>query len=125
MHRFLRSFGFAMAGIFDVFHTQPNFRFHCFAAILVLILGMFFGVELYEWLWLALAIALVLSAELFNTAIESLTDLASPAIHPLAKKAKDAAAGAVLVLSLFAIAVAGVIFLPKLLDILRLWATVD
>lgn len=120
MDRFIRSFGFAMAGIFDAFKTQPNFRFHCVAAIFVLFLGLFLEVETYEWLWLVVAIALVLSAELFNTAIESLTDLASPDIHPLAKRAKDAAAAAVLVLALFAIAVGGLVFLPKLLEVLGL-----
>ncbi|WP_028295531.1 diacylglycerol kinase family protein [Olivibacter sitiensis] len=118
MHKFLRSFGFALDGIISAFKTQPNFRFHCVATLLVVILGVFLKISAFEWLWLALAIAMVLAAELLNTAIESLTDLASPNIHPLAKRAKDTAAAAVLVIAAFAIAVAAVILLPKLLSLL-------
>ena len=69
-----------------------------------------------EWCWITLAIGLVLLAEMFNTAIEYLTDLASPEIHPLAKKTKDVASGAVLIAALVAVVIGLLIFLPKLLS---------
>lgn len=80
------------------------------AIIVSISLSFYFSISLLEWIFILLSIALVVSAELFNTAIEALTDLSSKHIHPLAKIAKDCAAGAVLVVSLFALLVGILIF---------------
>lgn len=119
MSRLRRSFFYAVEGIKHTFKGQQNFKFHVFAAILAIVLGFALGLSQGEWMWLLVAIALVLAAELFNTALESLTDLASPAIHPLAKVAKDAAAGAVLVMALFALLIGILLFVPKLLALIQ------
>ena len=74
--------------------------------------GVLLGISRLEWALVALAVAGVWTAELVNTAIEALTDLASPAYHPLAGKAKDVAAGAVLLAALGALAVGALVFGP-------------
>jgi len=68
-----------------------------------------------EWCWITLAIGLVILSEMFNTAIEYLTDLVSPEMHPLAKKTKDVASGAVLIAALMAVVIGLFIFIPKFL----------
>lgn len=97
-----------------MFQSEMNARIHLVITILVIISGIVFRVNLTEWAILALCIGSVLAAEGFNTAIEHLTDLASPEHHPLAGKAKDTAAGAVLICAI-ASSIAGLlIFVPKL-----------
>lgn len=91
-------------------------RFHLLAAVAAVLLGVAFGIGPGEWLWVGLAIAFVWSAELVNTAVERLVDLVSPERQPLAKAAKDTAAGAVLVAAVFAVLVGCTVFGP------RLWA---
>ena len=89
-------------------------RFHLAATVLVLGLSWYFQLTQTEWLFISLAITSVWTAELFNTAIEALTDLNTKEIHPLAKVAKDCAAGAVLITSLFALIAGGIVFFPYL-----------
>jgi len=110
MKKFFKGFKFAFEGLFYAFKTQMNMRFHFAAAIVAILLALFFSISLIEWLFILLSIALVISAELFNTAIEALTDLATKEIHPLAKIAKDCAAAAVLIVSVFALVVGVIIF---------------
>jgi diacylglycerol kinase len=109
-----KSFGFAFNGLRTVFITQPNARIHLVAAVLVVAAGFYFKISRTEWLFITVAIALVWLAEAFNTALEYLTDLASPQFHHLAGKAKDCAAAAVLIAAFMALAVAGIVFLPKM-----------
>ena len=116
----LLSFKYAFAGLADMVRTQVNARIHLAAATSVLIAGWFFQLSATEWALLFICIAGVLAAEAFNTALEYLTDLVSPGIHPLAGKAKDAAAAAVLLVSIGAIAVGLLIFLPKFFSFLNL-----
>lgn len=111
LRRWQRSAGFAWAGLVTVWRTQPNFRIEVFAALLATVLGYGLHVNLAP-IWLACA--LVLSLEVVNTALEALTDLASPEIHPLAKVAKDAAAGAVLLASCFSVLVGLAVLGPAL-----------
>ena len=113
----LKSFSYAFAGIKDLFKTQPNAQIHLFVALCVLIAGFFFNISTIEWCILSLTMALVLSAEGFNTAIEYLTDLVSPDHHPLAGKTKDVAAGAVLISAIAAVIVGLLIFLPKMIQL--------
>ena len=114
LRRRINSFRFAFRGLADLFRTQANARIHLGAALLVLALGFWLNISRLEWLALALCMALVLALEAVNTALEYLTDLISPGEHPLAGKAKDAAAAAVLVAAVGALAVGALVFLPKL-----------
>jgi diacylglycerol kinase (ATP) len=107
------SFGYAFEGIFYLIRTQRNAQIHCAIALAVIIAGLFFGIEHSDWLALAGMITLVLAAEGINTAIEAVVDLASPQRHPLAKIAKDVAAGTVLLTALGAVAVGLIVFLPR------------
>lgn len=116
----LKSFSYAFAGIKDLFKTQPNAKIHLVVAICVIIAGFFFQVSTTEWCILAITMAMVLSAEAFNTALEYLTDLVSPDHHPLAGKTKDVAAGGVLISAIAAVIVGLIIFLPKLMTLLNL-----
>lgn len=108
----IRSFRFAIAGIGKVIKSENNFRFHLFAAFCVLIAGFWLQISHTEWLFIILAIAMVLVAEAFNSAIEKLVDIASPQIHPLAGWIKDVAAGAVLLAAIAAAIIGLVVFVP-------------
>ena len=114
---FFQGFGYAFDGIINSIKSEVNLKFHLVAAFLVIAMGAFFQISSNEWLWILLAIFLVLAAEVMNTAIESLCNLVSSEYHPLIKKTKDAAAGAVLLLSLFALICGFIVFLPKIIDI--------
>ena len=114
----LNSFRYAIAGIVSMVGSQANVKLHLLAAVLVIVAGCYFDLSLTEWCLVALAIASVLAVEGFNTALEHLTDLVSPEQHPLAGKAKDVAAGAVLLAALGAAAVGLLVFLPKIWAIL-------
>jgi diacylglycerol kinase len=101
---------YAGRGVRVMMWDEPNGRIHLAATVLVLVAGAAFHLSRIEWCWIVAASAAVWAAEGFNTAIEALTDLASPAIHPLAARAKDVAAGAVLVTAIAA-AVIGLLIL--------------
>jgi len=94
-------------------------QFHVAAAAAAVALGLYAGLTGGEWLWIALAIAFVWSAELINTAVERAVDLYGPEHTPLGKAAKDTAAAAALVASAFALVVALAVLLPALVDRLR------
>src|SRR5690606_32327934 len=117
-HSFFRSFSFALAGILSAFRTEQNFKFHSGAAVAAVALAVFLDISANEWLWIALAVALVMGAELMNTAIESLANHVSAEQHPLIRVAKDCAAGAVLMMAIFALVCGSVIFAPKILRFL-------
>jgi diacylglycerol kinase len=110
----LYSFGYAWRGLQDLLKSQPNAQIHALATFVVFIAGSWVGLDRWEWVAIALCIALVMALEAINTALEYLTDLVSPDYHPLAGKAKDVAAGAVLFAAIMAVVVAAIIFLPKL-----------
>lgn len=110
----IASFGYAFEGIFEVIQSQSNFKIHFLATFLVLLAGYYFSISTTEWCLVVGCITLVLSAETFNTAIEHLTNLVSPEYHILAKKTKDAAAGAVLLIAIGATIIGFIIFLPKI-----------
>jgi diacylglycerol kinase len=111
----LRRFAWAGRGVIVHFQTQENARIHVGAAILTVAAGFFFGISRDEWIAVILAIGLVMTAEAFNTAIEAVVDLASPEQHPLAGRAKDVAAGAVLLAAVTAVLVGILVFGPRLL----------
>lgn len=109
----LRSFRFAFAGIRYVL-GEPNFRIQLAAAVVVLVAAALLRVRPGEWLALILVSLAVLLMEMLNTAVEALVDLAAPQPHPLAKVAKDVAAGAVLTSALAAVVVGVYVFAPHL-----------
>ncbi len=101
-----------MEGILTALKEQ-NFKFHLVSAIIVILAGLLTGLTAVEWSIILMVIFLVIGAELINTAIERVVDLASPEFHPIAKQAKDVAAGAVLVFALASVIIGLLIFLPK------------
>lgn len=109
-----RGFRWAGAGVLQTVKSQRNMKIHLRITAIVLALGLFFGLSQVEWLFLFLAITLVLVAEMLNTAVEVVVDLVSPDPHPLAGRAKDIAAGAVLLAALHAVAAGILIFGPHL-----------
>ncbi len=112
LRKYLRSFGYAFEGIITA-STEQNFKSHIVSAVIVILAGYFTGLSRTEWYIVLLLIALMFALEMINTAIERVVDLASPNLHPLAKQAKDIAAGAVLVFALFSAIIGLLIFLPK------------
>ncbi len=118
MKTLLRSFRFALEGIGYVVRTQRNARVHLVIGGCAIALAAVLGLRPIEWAVLALTIGLVLTAEALNTVIELAVDLLTQRIHPMAKSAKDAGAGAVLIAAITAVAVGVFLFGP------RLWALI-
>jgi diacylglycerol kinase len=108
MHKFFKSFGYAWSGITVAFAEQLNLKIHSAITVVVIAMGFYFHITRTEWIILVLCIALVISLELINTAIENLVDLVTLERKPLAGKIKDIAAGAVLIASV-ASAITGII----------------
>lgn len=108
------SFNVAFEGLFDTIRTERHMKFHCFCTIIVLILSLFLDLAKAEALALIISVTLMWVTEMFNTAIESCVDLVTEEYHPLAKRAKDIAAGAVLVTSMNAILVGYIVFEKKI-----------
>lgn len=112
--RFLNGFRYAARGVVVLVRTQLNARIHLAATIFVVGAGFFFGLSSGEWLAITAAIGLVWVAEGLNTAIEAVVDLVTPEFHPLAGRAKDIAAGAVLLAALTAAIIGTLVFYPHL-----------
>jgi len=110
----LKSFSHAIKGLQTTVKYEHNTWIHLFATVMVIVFGFVYELTTFEWCWITLAIGLVVVTEILNTAIEHLTDLVSPEFHPLAKKTKDAAAGAVLIASIIAVIIGLLVFLPKM-----------
>lgn len=109
----------ALRGIGLLVLQETNARVHAIATVTVLIAGAAFRIPPGEWAAVALAVTLVWVAEAVNTAFEMLCDVVSPDPHPGVARAKDVAAGAVLIAAFGAVAVGAVIFLPYLLALLE------
>jgi len=110
----LESFNNAINGIIDTVRTERNMKIHLIVALGILIISFFFDITKYEFLILAVTITMVIAAELINTAIEATIDMTTNYYHPLAKIAKNAAAGAVLITAINALLVGYIIFWDKL-----------
>ncbi len=117
MHKHKISFQNAIIGIWTAVTTQVNIRIHVLIGSLVLFAAVYLELSLDHILDLLLVIALVITTELVNTAIEATCDAVTLDHHPQIKIAKDVAAGAVLFVSVFAILVGLIIFIPKLLSL--------
>ena len=115
----ISSLEFALTGIFTAFKEEKNMRSHVLSALAAIIAGLIFRISATEWLLLLLSIFLVIAFEIMNSAVENVVDLASDYHFSMrAKNAKDMAAGAVLVVSGFAVITGLIIFLPKLWNII-------
>jgi len=103
-------FKYALQGLITAIRTEDNMKIHLLAAVLVILWGLYAQIPLWKWAVLFPTIALVIICEMINTAIETSIDLIKDSYHPLAKQAKDIAAGAVLVAAIMAVFVGVVIF---------------
>ena len=114
----LKSFTYALRGLGILLATQPNARIHAAATIAVCAAGFYFRLNVAEWCWIVLAMMAVWSAEAFNTALEFLADAVNPDFHPLVGKAKDVAAGAVLIAAMGAVVIGVLVFGPHILALM-------
>ncbi len=112
----LLSFACAFKGIWQVVKHEANFKIHILAAVVVIVLGIVLQISKIEWLVVILTIGVVMSAEIFNSAIEKLVDVAHPEQNKTAGLIKDMAAGAVLVLAFAAALIGFIIFIPKIIN---------
>ena len=116
-HHFKQSLQHAINGIKTVFQDERNFRFDVVTAIVVVILGFLLKIERVEWYWIIFCIFLMFILEMLNTVVEQLVDLmVGHNYHLAAKKAKDVAAGVVLMGAIFVLLMASGIFIPKIVQ---------
>ena len=115
--QWLKSANFAVEGILHAAKTQRHVRYHFFSAAAVLLLSYILGVSRIEFLIISLSVIVVLLAEMFNTAIESMVDIVSPGHSEKARIAKDISAGAVLVTAFGAVVIGYIILFPYLQDV--------
>lgn len=111
------SFKYAIAGIIIALKSERNFRIIVLFSIIAVSFGFYCNISKTEWLILLLCCSGVTVSEMINTAIEAIVDIISPKYHASAKKIKDISAGAVLIVSLFALAIGLILFLPYLIGI--------
>ena len=115
-----QSFGYAFRGIYTCVRKERNMKIHCLAAVLVVIAGVILKISAMEWCICLALFGLVMALEHVNTAVEAVVDMVTEEYHPLAKIAKDTAAGAVLIAAIMAAIAGGIIFLPKIAEMLHL-----
>ena len=114
--KIINSFKYAIEGFVSSFKTERNMKFHIFIMVLVILAGIIFKISKAEWIVCIFCIAMVISAELFNTSIETVVDLVMPYKNEKAKIAKDVAAAAVLVLAIASAIIGLMIFIPKIIN---------
>ena len=114
----LQSFRYAFRGIGEMIRSETNARIHLLASIIAVGAGFALSIDRIEWLFLTLTVAAVWSLESINTAFEALCDVVSKEHHPQVQRAKDVAAGAVLIAAIAALIVAGLIFGRRILALI-------
>ena len=114
------SFSAAFRGVWLIFRTERNARIHLAAAILVTSAGFFFGISKTDWIIVLLLFAMVITAEMINTAIEKLADVAEPGFSNKVRDLKDISAGAVLWTSMVSVIIGIIIFAPEFLEFIRI-----
>jgi len=112
------SFKFALNGLCSVLKNEHNSRIHLLAAIIAVVLGIILKLNRYEWSLLIIVIGIVFLTELLNSSLESLADIIDPGWNEQIRKAKDYAAAAVLISAIISVIVGGLIFIPKILDLI-------
>lgn len=113
------SFKYAFEGFKTSFKEEKNMKFHILIMLITIIFGIFFSISKTEWIICVILFGLVISSELFNTAIENLVDLVTKEKHPLAKTVKDVSAAAVLTNAIVSVIIGLIIFLPKLEEYIK------
>lgn len=108
----------AFRGLFHAIREEPNMRIYGCAIVLAVSLGFYFSISTTEWAVVVLTIVVVIAAEIFNTGLEAVVDLASPGYHKLAGIAKDCAAGATLLLAIGSVIIAALIFVPHVIPLI-------
>lgn len=115
---FIASLKHALRGITTVFKEERNMRSHVLSALLSLLLCWFFRVTTVEWFMILFCCFLVIIIEVLNTVVENIVDLVTEcSYHPIAKKAKDMAAAAVLIAASFSLIIGCIVFLPKFINL--------
>ena len=121
-HSFWQSWLHAWTGLKTVVREERNMQTHMVLGTVALLAGWFFGLTVNQWLWLCLAIFLVMLCEINNTIAENICDLITgPHYQPLAKKVKDIAAGAVVFAAAFAVLIGLILFVPKIWQLVSTW----
>lgn len=121
MKKLGNSFKYAFCGIVSSFKTEANMKIHISIMLLVIIMGLVLKITVVEWFICLIWFALVIAGELFNTAMEIAIDLAMPKKNQQAKLAKDISAGAVLVLAISSAITGLLIFIPKIITLLKFY----
>ena len=114
--KIVNSFKYAIRGIITGFKEERNMKIHILAVVIVVILGIVLKISKTEWIICLILFGAVISAELFNTAIETVVDIAMPEINEKARRAKDVSAGAVLIQAIISAIIGIIIFAPKILS---------
>lgn len=115
--KLVNSFKYAIEGIATSFKEERNMKIHVLFMCLVIVMGFWLKISVLEWLICIILFSVVIAAELFNTAIETVVDMVMPEENQKAKIAKDVSAGAVLVLATGAAVIGIIIFLPKIMNV--------
>lgn len=113
------SFKFAFRGLWLLLRNEHNSRIHFFAAVIAIAMGFFLKIDLFEWSVLVIVTGMVFIAELFNTSLETISDIVDSEWNEKIRNAKDYAAAAVLVAAIVSLVVGGIIFIPKLLNLFK------
>jgi len=113
-----RSFKYAFSGYLSAYKEEQNMRIHTFMAFAVLIMGLILKVSATEWLFLVLMIGLVITAEIVNTVIENLVDLVIKEQNNRVKIIKDCSAACVMIISMTALIIGLIIFVPKIIELI-------
>lgn len=116
---FIYSTKYSFEGIIYGYKNEMSLQLHGILSILAIILGIVFKISLSEWGILLIALGAILSIELLNTAIEAVVDMVTLEFNPLAKIAKDCGSGATYVATIIAIIISGVIFIPKVIELIK------
>lgn len=121
IYNLAKSFSYAFKGLKFAIDNERNMRIHLIASLFVVQFGFLYNLKMYQWVYISIVIGLVITAELVNTAIEALVNMQTQSYTPLAKIAKDVAAGAVVIMALVAVIVATITFndINKIKDIIH------
>lgn len=117
--KLINSFKYAFKGIASALLSERNMKIHVTIMALVIIFGIILNISTFEWFVCIICFAIVISAEIFNTALEQMVDIAMPEKDPRAKFVKDVAAGGVLVMAIASAIIGLIIFIPKFLELLE------
>jgi diacylglycerol kinase (ATP) len=115
----LKSFRFAFHGLKELLKYEHNARIHLVLVIIAIVAGILLRISSSDWIAIAIVSGLVFASECFNTAIESISDLVSPEDNEKIKKAKDVAAGGVLISAIVSVIVGLIVFIPEILRLLK------